>query len=89
MNFFWKLSLESAAVVAALAATAVTPPAAVAAAFTAGNLAVFRSSSSANNTTVSILELNPTTANQRSAVQLIAIPDGATVANGLRFCHVN
>lgn len=52
--------------------------------FTAGNLAVLQAAASANNTTASIVELSPTTAGQ-TPVQTLAIPNGATNANGLRF----
>ncbi len=55
-----------------------------AAAFTSGNLAILQAAASANNTTASIVEINTTTAGQ-AAVQTIAIPDGASVGNGLRF----
>lgn len=53
--------------------------------FTPGDLAVFQATASAFNTTASILELNPTTANQSSPVQTITIPDGSSSSNGLRF----
>jgi len=44
------------------------------AAFTTGNLAIFSAdSASANNTTFTILELSPSTANQSSPVNSIAI----------------
>ncbi len=67
----------------ALVIWALMPLASMAAPFTAGNLTVIQTSSSANNTTGSILELNTTTVGQ-SAVQTIAI-DGATEPNQLRF----
>ncbi len=52
--------------------------------FTAGNLAVLRAdSNAANNTTVTIVELN-TTAAAQSPTNAIAI-DGATLPNALRF----
>ncbi|MES1159196.1 MAG: lamin tail domain-containing protein, partial [Bacteroidota bacterium] len=52
--------------------------------FTPGNLAIFRAeSASANNTNFSIIELNPTTANQTSPVTTIAI-NGTTGATALR-----
>lgn len=54
------------------------------AAFTSGNLAVLQATASANNTTASIVELSPTTP-ASNPVQTIAIPDGATNPNGLRF----
>jgi hypothetical protein len=49
--------------------------------FTAGNLAVFTASASANNTTGTIVEFSTT----GTGVVSHAIPDGASVANGLRF----
>lgn len=54
-----------------------------AAAFTAGDLAVFQAAASANNTTGSIIEINPSSANQ-AAVQTITI-NGATGGTALRF----
>ena len=55
------------------------------AAFTSGNLAVLQAASAtANNTTASIVELNPTTP-ASNPVQTPPIPDGATNASGLRF----
>jgi hypothetical protein len=80
MNRSLKSFLKAAAVVAIVA-----PLAASAAPFTAGNIAVFRSANNANNTTGSILELGATTASQSTPVQTIAIPNGASVGNGLRF----
>lgn len=44
-----------------------------AAAFTKGNLAVFQAAASANNTSGTILELNPSTSNQASAVNSYSI----------------
>jgi len=56
----------------------------LAAPFTTGNLAVLRAeSSSVNNTTCSVIELNPNTAAQ-SPSNVIAI-DGTTLPNALRF----
>ncbi len=49
--------------------------------FTAGNLAVFVASASANNTTGAIVEFTTT----GTGVVIHAIPDGASVGNGLRF----
>lgn len=54
-----------------------------AAPFTEGNLAVFQISNSANNTTATIVEVDPTTVAQ-TPTNLIAI-EGATGANALRF----
>lgn len=54
------------------------------AAFTTGNLAVLQATTSANNTTASIVELSPTTP-ASNPVQTLAVPDGASNANGLRF----
>jgi hypothetical protein len=51
--------------------------------FTAGDIAVLNLAATTNNTTGSILELNPSTANQSSPVQTIAI--SATGANAIRF----
>ena len=51
--------------------------------FTAGNLAVLQAAASANNTTCSILELNPATAAQPSAVNTVAI--SGTGASALRI----
>ena len=42
-------------------------------AFTNGNLAVFQAAASANNTSGTILELNPSTSNQASAVNSYSI----------------
>jgi hypothetical protein len=55
----------------------------VLAAFTAGDIAVLDLAATSNNTTGSILELNPSTANQASPVQAISI--GSTGANAIRF----
>ncbi|HVM47988.1 MAG TPA: hypothetical protein VMU04_08170 [Candidatus Acidoferrum sp.] len=59
-------------------------PATGRAAFTTGNLAVFSAdSASANNTTFTILELSPSTANQSSPVNSIAI-NGTSGGSALR-----
>ena len=68
----------------AVSALLATSPMGVHAAFTAGNLAVFSADNyNANNTTFTILELGPSTANQASPVNSIAI-NGTTGANALR-----
>jgi hypothetical protein len=51
--------------------------------FSAGDIAVLQLAAATNNTTGSILELNPTTANQASPVQTVGI--SATGNNALRF----
>jgi hypothetical protein len=51
--------------------------------FTAGNIAVLQLANTTNNTTGSILELSPSTANQSSPVQTISI--AATGINAIRF----
>jgi hypothetical protein len=76
-------NLMRAALLAAAAGLIIAAPG-VHAAFTAGNLAVFSAdTASANNTTFTILELSPTTANQSSPVNSIPI-NGATGADALR-----
>ena len=68
----------------AVSALLAAAPMGARAAFTAGNLAVFSADvASANNTTFTILELSPSTANQSSPVNSIAI-NGTTGANALR-----
>src|ERR1035441_3244782 len=68
----------------AVSALLAAAPMGARAAFTAGNLAVFSAdSASANNTTFSILELSPSTANQSSPVNSIAI-NGTSGPNALR-----
>ncbi len=54
-------------------------------AFTAGNIAVLDLAAASTNTTGSILELNPLTANQSSPVQTVSI--ASTGANALRFSN--
>ncbi|HVX13283.1 MAG TPA: hypothetical protein VHC22_19015 [Pirellulales bacterium] len=51
--------------------------------FTAGNIAVLDLAAASNNTTGSILELSPSTANQANSVQTIGI--SASGANAMRF----
>lgn len=51
--------------------------------FTAGNLAVFRADANANNTSFTIIELNPTTAAQAAPVTSVSI-NGTTLPNALR-----
>ncbi len=56
------------------------------ASFTAGDLAILQAAASASNTTASIIDLNPTAANQTAtAANTFAIPGGASNANGLQF----
>ena len=52
--------------------------------FTPGNLAVLLAAASANNTTCSLLELSPATANQATPVNTLAI-NGTTGSSALRF----
>ena len=52
--------------------------------FTAGNLAVFRADANANNTTLSIIELDRVTAAQSTPVTTVAI-NGTTGPNALRI----
>ncbi len=76
-------NLMRAALLPAAAALIIAAPR-VHAAFTAGNLAVFSAdAASANNTTFTILELSPATANQSSPVNSISI-NGTTGPNALR-----
>lgn len=51
--------------------------------FTAGNLAVFRADASTNNSTFTIIELNPVTAAQAAPVTTVSI-NGTTLPNALR-----
>src|ERR1039458_10118242 len=68
----------------AVSALLAAAPMGARAAFTAGNLAVFYADvASANNTKLTILELSPSTTNQSSPVNSIAI-NGTTGANALR-----
>jgi hypothetical protein len=76
-------NLLRAALLPAFAALIIAAPQ-VHAAFTAGNLAIFSAdAASTNNTTFTILELSPATANQSSPVNSISI-NGTTGPNALR-----
>jgi len=80
-----KVLLKLIPVLAMISGAALTMPlAARAANFTAGNVAVFQAdSASANNTTISILEIDGSTASQPTPVQTISI-NGTTGPDALR-----
>jgi hypothetical protein len=73
---------HSLPLLAALLAAGFMQQSAVAGSFTIGDLAVLRAEASANNTTASIVELEPNTAGQ-SPSNIIAIP--GTGSNAIRF----
>jgi hypothetical protein len=54
-------------------------------AFTPGNLAILQLDKSANNTTISVIEIKPSTAGQTTPVNIV--PISATGTNGLRMAN--
>lgn len=72
-----------ATLASAVLAMALAAPSVQAQNFTSGNLAVaLAASATANNTTVSIVELSPSTANQSSPVQTVSVDGGSYRVSG-------